>query len=97
MLRIVFLVLLVSGWLTAGSAFALRCHSDLVQEGDTKFELLRKCGEPTYSEFIGYKLNNLGRREMTIELLIYGPWAGMFHQIEIVGGKIYKIESYKDM
>jgi hypothetical protein len=97
MRRIVVLFFWVLFGAMLSPALALRCNSDLVEEGDTKFELVKKCGEPTYSEFVGYKLNNLGRREMAIELMIYGPWAGTYYQIEIVGGKINKIESYRDM
>lgn len=32
---------------------AMRCGNRLVQEGDTKLEVLRKCGEPTLSEGSG--------------------------------------------
>ena len=32
---------------------AMRCGNRLVQEGDTKLEVLRKCGEPTFSEGSG--------------------------------------------
>ena len=34
----------------AGSAFALRCGQDLVTEGDGKFDVLRRCGEPYFVE-----------------------------------------------
>jgi len=81
----------------ANPALALRCGSDLVEEGDTKFELLQKCGEPAASEFIGYSLNRFGERELVVEQLIYGPWSGVYYQIEVVGGEIDKIESFRDM
>ena len=34
-------------------AQAMRCGNRLVQEGDTKLEVLSKCGEPTFSEGSG--------------------------------------------
>ena len=77
-------------------ALALRCGSDLVHEGDTKFEVLDKCGEPAAVEFVGYKLDGFGERDLVIEHLYYGPWNGWYYLIEIVGGRISKIESFKD-
>lgn len=32
------------------SAYALRCGTALVQEGDSSYEVLRKCGDPSYIE-----------------------------------------------
>ena len=39
--------------LTVLPAQAMRCGTRLVQEGDTKLEVLNKCGEPTFSEGSG--------------------------------------------
>ncbi len=36
--------------LTTVDAFALRCGSNIVDIGDTKLDVLRKCGEPTFQE-----------------------------------------------
>lgn len=96
MQRVLVLLLLVSGMTFANPALALRCGSDLIDEGDTKFELVSKCGEPVSSEFIGYTLNHFGERELVVEQLIYGPWSGVYYLIEIVGGKVDKIESFRD-
>jgi hypothetical protein len=38
---------LVLGLLASSPAFAFRCGSKLVVEGDTRGEVLAKCGEPT--------------------------------------------------
>lgn len=43
----VFLMLLT---LLAGSAFALRCGQGLVTVGDSKLEVLEKCGEPFWTD-----------------------------------------------
>lgn len=94
-IRIACLVLLVL--LCAGPpAWALRCGSDLVMEGETKFELIKKCGEPVSVEFIGYKLDIYGRRDLLIEHLYYGPWKGWYYLIELVGGRVNKIDSFRD-
>ena len=87
---------LLMGFLCADPALALRCNTDLVQEGDTKFEVIEKCGEPLTLEFVGYRLDNFGNRDLVIEHLIYGPKAGWYYLIEVVGGKVNKIESFKD-
>ena len=46
--------LLAQAW--AGDASALRCHGRVVSEGDHRFEVEERCGEPywveTYSEYI---------------------------------------------
>lgn len=94
--RVIGLLILVM-MVTTVPARALRCRSDLVQEGDTKFELLQKCGEPVSLEVVGYKLDSRGDRDLLIEHLYYGPWNGWYYLIEVVGGRISSIESFKDM
>ena len=37
----------------AGPAFALRCGNNIVDVGDSKIEVLAKCGEPTLKEEVG--------------------------------------------
>ena len=44
---------LVTAFVLLGSvnvSFAFRCGTELVNEGDTKFEVSHKCGEPDYVE-----------------------------------------------
>jgi len=48
--KLIFGVLLT---LIALPGQAMRCGNRLVQEGDTKLEILNKCGEPTFSEGSG--------------------------------------------
>lgn len=40
------MVTLLLGFGAADNLFAFRCGSDLVEKGDRKIEVLRKCGEP---------------------------------------------------
>ena len=48
---VAFLLLIFSNSIT----FAFRCGSKLVSIGDTKVEVLAKCGEPTLKEEISYE------------------------------------------
>ena len=46
--------ILLAGLLLQGApAAALRCGSELIDEGDLKHEVLRACGEPVSREIIG--------------------------------------------
>ncbi|MBN2468874.1 MAG: DUF2845 domain-containing protein [Deltaproteobacteria bacterium] len=45
-LPIVIVLVLAAG----GTSFALRCKGRLVSEGDTKFDVIVKCGEPVWVE-----------------------------------------------
>jgi hypothetical protein len=44
--------ILVFGVLAATTVFAdgMRCGGDLVEIGDTEYEVVRKCGQPSYKE-----------------------------------------------
>lgn len=46
-MRITFAAVLVGVLLNASSAFAMRCGTHLVREGDTRSRVLHVCGEPT--------------------------------------------------
>lgn len=69
-------------------AESLRCNGDIVEEGDTKTDVLRKCGEPefkdTYCEKIPYKLKqndgNYGLidRCENVDVWAYNPGKGQF-------------------
>ena len=45
-----FLFIAVFSSMESHPAFAFRCEDKLVSRGDTKFEVLSKCGEPTWTE-----------------------------------------------
>ena len=46
---LVFAILL---GLTSSPAYGFRCGTSLVQVGDTKLQVLQKCGEPTFKELV---------------------------------------------
>ena len=54
MMRLLLILTLVTLINLPGSAFALRCGSDLVEVGKLKFEVLLACGEPVSKEVIGH-------------------------------------------
>ena len=56
MKQIFFLgISIISILLTVAQASAVMCGNELVQVGDTKYEVLNKCGQPAYKEFLGVK------------------------------------------
>ena len=56
-ITITYAILLASFALViAGPASALRCGNNIVDVGDTKIEVLAKCGEPTLKEEVGEDL-----------------------------------------
>ena len=74
-------------------AGAMRCGGNLVQEGDYKFEVIDKCGEPDQKELVGYVVNRRGDREMKIELWIYGPRRGLYYILHFEGATLKEIET----
>jgi hypothetical protein len=76
----------------AANAEALRCGSDLVTVGDSKFKVLFACGEPILAEVVGTE-KTAGRKEILEEWTYYrGP--GSFLQIlTFRGGRLIRIET----
>lgn len=74
-------------------AYALRCGTDIVDEGDLKFEVLESCGEPISREVIGYvdsvRLNDR-IRVMNIEEWIY-QIHGNYQSLEFEGNRLVRI------
>ena len=74
-------------------AHALRCGTDIVDEGDLKFEVLQSCGEPISREAIGYvdsvQLNDR-IRVMNIEEWIY-QIRGNYQSLEFEGNRLVRI------
>ncbi len=45
-----YLLVLLSSMFIASAAEAMRCGNQLVEEGDSDFDVLSKCGEPLYKK-----------------------------------------------
>lgn len=88
--------LLLGGLLLAAApATALRCGSDLVNEGDLKFQVLQVCGEPLSREFIGFSESPArGSREfeLLLEEWIY-PINSFYYRLIFEGNRLIRIES----
>jgi len=80
----------------SSSVYALRCGNELVSEGDFKFEVINKCGEPNLQEVVGYTINKYQKRELIIEHLVFGPWNKNYYVLTFIGGKLSKIEAVKE-
>ena len=73
---------------TYSSAESLRCHGDLVGEGDTKAQVFEKCGEPEFKDSFCEKvdrpaLDSEGRSRMVttcerVDVWTYNPGTGQF-------------------
>ena len=74
-------------------AFAFRCGSKLVREGDSSFVVKASCGEPADREIVGYTLTARGKRELKIEKWMYGPKNGRIYILTFEGGVLRDIQS----
>jgi hypothetical protein len=54
-LNVAAIVLLLQAFLVPTWADSFRCGSNLVSVGDSKFDVLKTCGEPTLREHVGEK------------------------------------------
>jgi hypothetical protein len=90
----------------ASPAFAFRCGTKLVTDGDTRSEVLQKCGDPTEIDrrsifrqplyWIGGRPYNIGNGvvEIPVEIWIYnfGP-SKLMRQVRFEDGKVVEIET----
>lgn len=102
-MRNVLLFMLVMGMIAP--AYALRCGTKLVTEGDLVLQVRDKCGDPKSEELIGYTLrpgfNNANpnvayEREYKIEQWVYGPEMGYYNVLTFEGGRLKRIERIKE-
>ena len=89
------LAFFIIGLLAIGTAHAqsMRCSAMLVSVGDRGFEIVRKCGAPTYKDVVGYTLGATQRTELRIEEWVYGPKNGMEYILRLEGNRLIQIES----
>ncbi|MGB3595887.1 DUF2845 domain-containing protein [Pseudomonas neustonica] len=86
-------LVLLGSLLCSMNAYALRCGTNLVREGDLKFKVLQSCGEPISRETIGYiDRQQIGNRVrvMNIEEWIYKV-SGNYQSLEFEGNELVKI------
>ena len=90
---VLFVVVVLSGFLFVVPSQAMRCESKLVHEGDQSFIVRKFCGTPIEKELIGYTLTASRTRELKIENWVYGPMDGRYFILTFEGGVLKKIIS----
>jgi hypothetical protein len=99
-------LLIVLALTATAPAYAFRCGSKLVKEGDTRSQVAAKCGEPTEVErrtvlreptvWIGGRLyrNGIGLSEIPIEFWIYnlGP-SKLMRRLRFEDGVVVEIDT----
>jgi len=90
---IAIVVLMISA---ANVQASMRCENGIVSEGDTTFEVIKKCGKPISREKIDPIIGSDGRtpsKAMPIENWVYTSSGGMYRYLRFIDGKLAKIES----
>ncbi|WP_170920445.1 DUF2845 domain-containing protein [Desulfacinum hydrothermale] len=76
------------------SLFALRCSGRLVRIGDSKVDVLAKCGPPLYEQFVGERKirTRFGHDKLILEDWIYnfGP-TDFIHILRFEGSRLVEI------
>lgn len=94
--RIKGLALGLVAFLMHSQAFAdMRCGTNLVSEGESTFEVKKKCGEPANREVIPAALNypkSKGNHAVTVENWVYGPQNGAYYRLKFLDGTLVSIK-----
>ena len=75
------------------NAFAFKCISGtkLIKGGESKNYILRHCGKPLSKEVTGYTIDEYNRRELKLEVWVYGPQNVIYHFLHFVGNVLASI------
>ena len=80
-----------AGSLRAEVTTGFRCGNLMMKEGLEKMQVLYNCGEPLSQE------KSYVDRYGGVEKLFYGPDHGYFHVLYFFVGKLFKVESIRQM
>ncbi|MCK8516891.1 DUF2845 domain-containing protein [Methylonatrum kenyense] len=88
------IVLLLAGGLPLLADASIRCGGNIVQRGDSTFDLLAICGEPTLREPVRFSLLPDGRSAIAVERWYYnrGPQR-LVRIVDIRDGRVQRIDS----
>jgi hypothetical protein len=94
---LVFVGILIFGQISVAHGDSIRCGSRVVSTGDSRIDVLSKCGPPDDSEIVSYDTTYGGGRvrksEKKVEKLYYNCGDGRFIQVlTIIDGEVVKIE-----
>lgn len=82
-------LLLMAASANAGDA-NFKCNNDFVRLGDTKYQVLTRCGEPIYREVVS------GDDETKVEEWIYNSSTGYKRILRFHGGRLARIDRLND-
>ncbi len=86
--------------ISIGAQATMRCGSEIINEGNTTFEVLRKCGEPKNREVIspiaGNNSKKTNNKAVPVENWVYGPDNGMYRYLRFVDGILTQIKSQRN-
>ncbi len=93
-------ILLLSGLLLfyplLAHPLSMRCEQGIISEGDTPFEVIKKCGEPVNREVLDPLVDRYGNilnNAVPVENWVYGPNHGMYYFLRFVNGTLETIDS----
>lgn len=89
--KIILGMIVLTIFLAAQTAMALRCGNLFVEPGVTSAEILASCGEPISKEV----LSEAGRSGAIKERWTYGPKSGYYYFLYFKSGVLEKVESKK--
>jgi hypothetical protein len=79
-IQLYFLFLILACLMAAVNAYGLRCGNDLVDVGDRKIDVLKKCGEPVITD--DWYEENTFRRSQDVERLGEGKRRSVMVHVE---------------
>ena len=84
------LVLLI--FFSAAAVHAMRCGTEIVSDGSTKFEVLNACGEPMKKFGDQLEVGSTGINDGDDEKWVYDLGDGVYHIVYFDDFKVRKIE-----
>lgn len=69
-----------------------RCGQNLINVGDSSFEVLARCGKPDLREQVGYIIDDAGHREIALQEWVYGSTNGAYCVLTFAGTILKDIE-----
>lgn len=81
----------------SSEASSMRCSRGLASEGNTRQEVLEKCGEPVDKEIWEPGLRNRNtntpkKGAARVEFWTYGPDGGVYRKLRFIDGKLVQVQ-----